>query len=68
METLGANLRAAAGQGAPDTTATYYDAVLATLEHLTTATGALTPDAMAARRDAWRQAYLDTPHGRPVEL
>ncbi len=67
-ETLGATLRAAADDGAPDNAATYYDAVLATLEKLTAATGALTADAMADRREAWRQAYLDTPHGQPVEL
>lgn len=66
--TLGAALRAAADHGAPDTTATYYAAVLSALEQLTAATGALTPDAMADRRAAWRQAYLDTPHGQPVEL
>lgn len=66
--TLGASLRAATEAGAPDTAATYYDAVLATLETLTTAAGTLTPRAIADRRDAWRQAYLDTPHGKPVEL
>ncbi len=67
-QTLGASLRSAAGAGAPDTAATYYDAVLATLEALTTASGALTETAIADRRTAWRQAYLDTPHGKPVEL
>ena len=67
-QALGAALRAAAEQGAPDDTATYYGAALATLEKLTAAGGTLTPDAIADRRDAWRQAYLGTPHGQPVEL
>ena len=67
-EALGAALRQAAAAGAPDNSATYYGAVLATLEQLTAAAGAVCVEAMAARREAWRQAYLRTPHGKPVLL
>ncbi len=67
-EGLGAALRRAAADGAPDNSATYYQAVLATLEHLISAAGATTGEAMAVRREAWRQAYLKTPHGKPVTL
>lgn len=67
-EGLGAALARAAAVGAEDTSATYYEAVLATLEHLTSADGAITAEAMSSRKEAWRQAYLNTPHGKPVVL
>ena len=67
-DSLGATLRQAAADGAPDNSTTYYDAALATLEQLTAADGAVTAEAMADRREAWRQAYLRTPHGKPVLL
>ena len=67
-EALGAALRRAAADRAPDNSATYYEAVLAALEDLTNAGGAVTKEAMAARQEAWRQAYLKTPHGQPVAL
>jgi hypothetical protein len=38
------------------------------LEGLLTARGTVGTDALAARREEWRQAYLATPHGQPVEL
>jgi nitrile hydratase accessory protein len=67
-EALGAELRRAEDAGATDTTETYYQAVVAALERLVTESGAATTETLAERRDAWRQAYLDTPHGQPVEL
>ncbi|MHA1566768.1 MAG: nitrile hydratase accessory protein [Alphaproteobacteria bacterium] len=67
-EALGARLRHAASDGAADNAATYYGAVLATLEALTAAEGTVTGSDMAARREAWRRAYLRTPHGKPVLL
>ena len=67
-DALGAALRRAAAEGAPDTVATYYEAVLEALEGLLTRSGALTPDDLAARRAAWERAYAATPHGQPVEL
>lgn len=67
-EALGAALRRAADSGAPDTPDTYYGAVLETLESLLAAGGAVTTGSLAERREAWRRAYLATPHGQPVEL
>ena len=61
---LGAALKLAQESGAPDTEETYY---LAALEALET----LVPIALAdleARKKAWTDAYLSTPHGQPVEL
>ena len=67
-EALGAELRRAEEAGTPDTAETYYQAVVAALERLVTESGAASAEALAERRDAWRQAYLDTPHGQPVIL
>jgi nitrile hydratase accessory protein len=67
-EALGAALRQAEARGAPDGHATYYGAVLEALEQLLAATGGITADALAHRIEEWRRAYLQTPHGQPVEL
>ena len=65
---LGEELRRAERAGEPDTAETYYRAALAALERLTASGGAVTPQALALRTEDWRQSYLDTPHGKPVEL
>ncbi len=65
---LGAALRAAEAGGAPDTDATYYAAALAALEGLVAARDPATGGALSPRIEAWRQAYLHTPHGKPVVL
>ena len=67
-EALGAELRRAQARGEPDDQETYYAAALAALEHLVASSGSLTAGALSARVEAWRRAYLATPHGRPVEL
>ena len=67
-EALGAELRRAEAQGAPDDHNTYYAAVLAALEQLLAAAGGITPETLAARTEGWRRAYLSTPHGQPVAL
>lgn len=67
-ETLGAELSAAEAAGKPDTTATYYDAALAALETLTTASTTITPADLATRKADWTRAYQRTPHGQPVDL
>lgn len=64
---LGAALRDAVSRGAPDTAETYYAAALTALESVLGRLG-LDADAVADRTEAWRRAYLATPHGRPVEL
>ena len=66
--TLGAALKAAEAEGAPDTTETYYLAVLTALEQVTEAGVGITSEDRAVRRAAWEEAYLKTPHGRPVRL
>lgn len=46
----------------------YYDHWVAALEGLITERGLLTAPALAARKQAWAEAYRHTPHGKPVEL
>jgi nitrile hydratase accessory protein len=66
--TLADELRAAAARGEPDDGTRYYEHWLAALERLVTAKGLADPTALQTRKDAWIDAYLNTPHGRPVEL
>src|SRR5262245_49030153 len=67
-EGLGQELRSAAETGAPDNKEMYYSAVLAVLEKLLGVTGTISREELDARVEAWRRAYLATPHGNPVEL
>jgi nitrile hydratase accessory protein len=66
--TLGAQLQAAADRGEPDDGSRYYEHWLAALEQLVTSKGLADAQALAARKDAWAEAYRETPHGRPIEL
>jgi nitrile hydratase accessory protein len=65
---LADTLKAAADSGEPDDGSKYYDHWLATLERLAIAKGLTDQEALVARKDAWIQAYRNTPHGRPIEL
>jgi nitrile hydratase accessory protein len=65
---LGGELAAAARRGEPDDGSQYYHHWLAALERLVTERGLASAPALAARKDAWVEAYLNTPHGQPVEL
>jgi nitrile hydratase accessory protein len=65
---LADQLHAAANRGEPDDGSRYYEHWLAALEGLVTAKGLADPAALVARKEAWAEAYRQTPHGRPVEL
>ena len=67
-EALGSELKSAARAGAADDADTYYLAVLGTVEKLLRQIEIIGRDELDARVEAWRQAYLSTPHGEPVEL
>ena len=67
-EALGAEIKAAQAAGDPDLGDTYYRHWLAALERLAVEKGIVPRDDLRDRRDAWEQAYLETPHGQPVEL
>jgi nitrile hydratase accessory protein len=67
-ERFGAVQSAQAEAGAPDDDSAYYDAWLAALESLLIETGLAGAGDLASRKEAWTEAYLQTPHGEPVEL
>lgn len=67
-DALSAEIGAAQAQGDPGDGAHYYDRWLAALEGLVTRRGLAERAALAARKDAWAEAYRRTPHGRPVSL
>lgn len=67
-EVFGADLKSAHKAGAPDDLDTYYSVALKTLEKLVTGQCDVTNAEITARCEAWEQAYLRTPHGKPVEL
>jgi nitrile hydratase accessory protein len=65
---LGAELRRRVAAGEPDSRGTYYAAALSALEALVIRTGLTDGSALDGRSEQWRRAYLNTPHGKPVEL
>jgi nitrile hydratase accessory protein len=65
---LAHELQAAANRGDPDDGSRYYEHWLAALERLVTAKGLADSSALVARKEAWTDAYRNTPHGRPVAL
>lgn len=46
----------------------YFEHWVAALEGLVARRNLAAPAELAARKDAWKYAYLRTPHGQPVEL
>lgn len=67
-QALGAEIKRAQAAGDPDTGETYYNHWLATLERLCADKGLALGDEVADRAEEWRNAYLATPHGQPVDL
>ena len=65
---LAEELKAAADRGEPDDGSHYYEHWLATLERLVMERGLSDAASLAARKEAWADAYRHTPHGKPVEL
>lgn len=68
-EALGCELALAARRGEQDDgTQHYYTHWVAALERLVNDKGLADTATLASRKDAWTDAYLNTPHGRPVVL
>ena len=65
---LASEIRRAQDAGEPDLGDTYYQHWLGALEALLTRKGLTDPAGLRTRRRAWRDAYLNTPHGQPVSL
>jgi len=66
--TLSEEIRAAQREGDPDLGDTYYKHWLRALERLCIARGLVSQEEATDRKEAWQRAYLNTPHGKPVEL
>ncbi len=66
--TLGAEIEAARARGDPDLGDTYYQHWLAALERLATEKGLVRGGDLGARKAAWKRAFLNTPHGKPILL
>lgn len=67
-ETLGRKLREADAAGKADDIDTYYAAALAAFETLLEQLPQLSMQSVDDTQKAWEQAYLSTPHGKPVVL
>jgi nitrile hydratase accessory protein len=65
---LALEIRAAQVRGDPDMGHTYYHHWLTALERLCAQKGLVNRSDILRRKEQWRAAYLNTPHGRPVEL
>ena len=55
-------------EGDPDLGNTYYHHWVSALERLCEERRLVNADDMGQRTEEWRQAYLNTPHGKPIEL
>lgn len=65
---LGEEIRGAPERGDPDLGDTYYLHCLSALEKWLMSSNLTQSEEIAARVAEWRNAYLSTPHGQPVEL
>ena len=54
--------------GDPDLGNTYYQHWLAALETISRQKNLSNEDELSRRKSQWRTAYLNTPHGKPIEL
>ena len=61
-------VKAAQVRGDPDLGDTYYQHWLNALERICAAKGLVGREDMRRRKADWRRAYLNTPHGQPIEL
>ena len=65
---LATEIRHARETGDQDLGDTYYHYWLAALEKLLLEKSLLDSEAVKSRIEEWRRAYLNTPHGHPIEL
>src|SRR4051794_14492362 len=68
VRTLAEEIATSPQRADEDAELAYHRQFLAALEKIVATHGMTTPEAMQARRLAWRRAYLNTPHGHPVDL
>jgi nitrile hydratase accessory protein len=68
VRVLGAEIAASPQRPDEHADAAYHRQFLAALERMVAALGLADPDDQRRRKEAWHRAYLNTPHGRAVEL
>ena len=68
VEVFSREIQSAQEQGDPDLGGTYYQHWLKALERICTDRGLVGIEDICRRKADWRKAYLNTPHGRPIEL
>jgi nitrile hydratase accessory protein len=61
-------IKSAEERGDPDLGDTYYRHWLNALEKICTSKGLVGIEDRRKRKETWRRAYLNTPHGKPIEL
>lgn len=67
-DAFAAEIKEAQAAGDPDLGDTYYRHWARALEKLVTAKGGIDATTLTERAEAWRRAYLNTPHGKPINL
>ncbi len=67
-DALAGEIRVAGESGDPDLSGGYYRHWTRALEHLCAERGLVSSEEAERRKEAWRRAYLATPHGHPVAL
>jgi len=65
---LADELKADAARGAADDGSRYYHCWLAALEQLVVSKNLSSREALAEHKQAWAEAFRNTPHGMPVKL
>ena len=61
-------IKTAQERGDPDLGDTFYQHWLNALEKICAAKGLVGSEDMRRRKATWRRAYLNTPHGQPIDL
>jgi nitrile hydratase accessory protein len=65
---LSEEIQAAQQRGDLDLGPTYYQHWLSALERMCARKNLVNVESMLQRREEWRRAYRNTPHGHPIEL
>jgi nitrile hydratase accessory protein len=68
VEVFSTEIKAHPAEPGETSDAAYYRQWLAALETIVGLKGAASSAEITERQEAWRRAYLNTPHGQPVEL
>jgi nitrile hydratase accessory protein len=67
-DVLSEEIKAAQEGGDPDTGSNYYHHWLRALERICAEKNLAVEREVETRAEEWRKAYVNTPHGQPVEL